>query len=495
MALSYVPVQKGKHVRVWFALNGLNPLEDPRLDGYMIPDQVSFNQTTEVVKKKVPSPTQRGKFETIYTVTQRSDVEISTSLIQRLPANMRSVFVKLATQGCKFDMIWAYGVCTDPNNFNDFDKLEVFEGVSAANYQHDTTGAFDETTLTDDVLETLEVVADDYYEVADVDYRSALTAPAGTFQAVTLVDAPGCGDDEGCIGSIRTDGTARLIALREGSGFWFLDYSEDGGRTWTSVSTAIADTEALEDIAVASGKIILTGAGLTNGDECYWYDDLENLFDGVAPAFTAVNDAAQAGYGVVYVGDSYIYFGSKDGQILELATSAVGSSATEVAGDSAANAVTSMDGIGDTFVAATGGAEVYFVTNNLSVEYDYTADGIVAADTVAMLDEQSFIVVDAGTAAVYGYEEGVRTAVISQAVNVAQLDFATGAVGLGAEASNVVYTANAARSFIVKTGFPTLANDARIKSGDKGNFFIAINSAKDELIVMEDALRQTYGVF
>ena len=55
MALAYVPVQKGKHVRVWFALNGLSPLEDPTLDGYMIPDSVSFNRSTEVVKKKTTS--------------------------------------------------------------------------------------------------------------------------------------------------------------------------------------------------------------------------------------------------------------------------------------------------------------------------------------------------------------------------------------------------------------------------------------------------------
>lgn len=495
MAINYTPVQKGKHVRVWFALNGLSPLEDPRLDGYMIPDQVSFNQTTEVVKKKVPSPTQRGKFETIYTVTQRSDVEISTSLIQRLPANMRSVFVKLATGGCKFDMIWAYGVCTDPNNFNDFDKLEVFEGVSASNYQHDTTGAFDETTLTDDVLETLEVVADDYYEVADVDYRSAFTAPAGTFKSITLVDEAGCGDDEGCVGSVRTDGTARLIALRTGVGFHFLDYSEDGGRTWTSVTTGIADTEVVVDVVVASGKVIITGGGILNTNANYWYDDVENLFDGITPAFTEVDDAGQAGYGVAYAGDSYVYFGGRDGVLYQLATSAIGTAGTEIAGDAAAGTATSVDGMGDEVVFGTDTAFVYFVSNNIATEYDYTTEGIVAADVVAMLDETSFLVVDQGTVAVYAREEGVRTNLVTQAAGLAQIDFATGAVGLGAEATNVVYTANAARSFIVKSGFPTLAQDVRIKSGDKGNFFIALNSGKTEIIVMEDALRQTYGVF
>lgn len=493
MAINYTPVQKGKHVRVWFALNGLNPLEDPRLDGYMIPDQVSFNQTTEVVKKKVPSPTQRGKFETIYTVTQSSDAEITTSLIQRMSANTRSVFVKLATGGCKFDMIWAYGVCTDPNNFNDFDKLEVFEGVSSSNYQHDTTGAFDETTLTDDVLETLELVVDDYYEVASVSGREALSLPS-TIHDITFVDEAGCGDDEGCVGAVRSDGTTRMIALATPlAEFVTLSITEDAGKTWESVATDIPIEDTVESVGVMTGKVIVTGGGVTNADACYYYADVEDLF--AAPASLAmqeVNDPARSGYRAMYIGESYAYF-ANDANILHLSASAIGSYANEIGGVSdMPDSLTTINGYRDFVVVGTQEENVVVVENQVGTLSD---TGLPKADVVSVINEQEFIVVCTGEGAAYTKNGGVKYYATPQLQDISALSFANGAVALGRSANLASYTASAARSMVTRADLVAPLVGGTILAGDNGNFFAYIGAAGDTVQVAEDELRETYGSF
>lgn len=493
MALSYVPVQKGKHVRVWFALNGLNPLEDPRLDGYMIPDAVSFNQTTDVVKKKVPSPTQRGKFETIYTVTQRSDVEITTSLIQRMPANMRSMFVKLASGGCKFDMIWAYGVCTNPNDFNDFDKLEVFEGVSAANYQHDTTGAFDESTLTDDVLETLEVTAERYYEVANVDVTTSgtHTGAAGTeYAAAAFVDQQGCGEQGDCSDSIRTDGTQRIVALAiPTAGFISINRTEDAGKNWTLIATDIPFSTAVGKIAVANGKVIITGNGVANNTVDYWHVSVDDVFAATtAVTTTAVEGADHGGANLVHVGATYIYFFGADGDITYLPLGSIGKAPITLI--DAAGAPLSVSGIDDNVVFGNNAGTVYAI-NGLT--YKTSVSGAAYASAVAYLGNNEFSVYG-DTSCFYTKNNGTSFTEVELTAGVSSIKFANGAVGLACSADNdILYTANAGRSFTNKATFPQA--EQVLLAADNGNFFVFSGTDGNTLVVAEDSLRQTYGAF
>lgn len=495
MAVNYTPVQKGKHVRVWLALNGLSPSNTPVLEGYMIPDAVSFNQNVDIVRKKYPSATQRGVFETAYTVVQRSDAEITTGLANRLPADMRSLFVKLALSGCKFDMIYSYGVCSEPNIYNDFDKLEIFEGVSVTGYQHDQAGAFDETTLTDDVLENLELTSDKYYEYAKPEQRVALT-DTDTYRAVRISDSASCGGTGDCSDEEKSDGCQKMFAVSEDATNVQLNYSADGGKNWKKINTGIllTDYDAV-DVANAAGQVIISGSGADNSRATYYFAPLADIVaaaDGATVAFTAVAAAGQHPGGKVFVGSGYVFFAGAAGQLLYLPLSQVGVAPDAVPGAYAAGDYEDIAGISDNHVVACAAAGQVTVIGDFTGEDVTAVPGVPDLVGVHPLDEVNTVVLTADGQIFSTTDSGMSwTAGINLGTVGYALTFANGAIGYAVVDTYLYASADGGASWYRLSNTAHTAGASTISACDNGNM-VAYNGSA-EVMIAEDALRRQYG--
>lgn len=495
MAVNYTPVQKGKHVRVWLALNGLSPSNTPVLEGYMIPEAVSFNQNVDIVRKKYPSATQRGVFETAYTIVQRSDAEITTGLANRLPADMRSLFVKLALSGCKFDMIYSYGVCSEPNIYNDFDKLEIFEGVSVTGYQHDQAGAFDETTLTDDVLENLELTSDFYYEYARPEQRVSLT-DTDTYSAVRISDSASCGGAGDCADEDRSDGCQKIFAISEDLTNVFLNYSADGGKTWKKINTGIALTDYnASDVANAGGQVIISGSGADNARATYYYAplaDIVSAVNGSTVAFTGVSDAGQHPGGKIYVGSGYVFFAGDAGQLLSLPLSQIGVAPDAVPGIYAAGNFTDIAGISDSHVVACADAGQVTVISDGTAADTTVVTGAVDLAGVHPLDESNTVVLSVAGNIYSSNDSGLSwvTGINLGTVGYA-LTFAGGAIGYAVVDTYLYASADGGASWYRMSNIAHTAGQSTISACDNGNM-VAYNGSA-EVMIGEDALRRQYG--
>ena len=289
------PVLRGKQVRLWIAAKGLAPDCPFSLEACIIPDSVSWTQDVTRIIKKCPSRTSRT-FETVATIDQYGDPEITTSIINRLPATARSLFLKLAKRRCPFDMIWAYGECSDPNNFHEGDKWEIFTNVVITDYDHDAVGGFDEQTLGDDVFENASLLIGDYYDLTRLEFYTRITegnTPAGRF-----VSLASCHDCEGEFKQ-STDCTEYIhiesIPLEE----WHVHYSNTSGESTSVISDVTGTVGGLvyQDVDFLTvGNYILVGSESQNvADPNYYYAKLDDLRNGVA-TWIAVNDLAIASF-------------------------------------------------------------------------------------------------------------------------------------------------------------------------------------------------------
>lgn len=489
MSLNYTPVQPGKHARVWLALNGVGPDKEMVLEGYIVPDQVTMNQTVDVVTKKIPSATRRGQFEVAYKVTQRSDPEISTSLINRMPADMRSMFLKLVQSGCKFDMVWAYGVCTEPDRYNEFDKLEVFEGVSASNYSHDQVGAFDDSTLADDVLENVELTIDHYYDYAKPDFRTAVT-PSNDLYDLLIGDVPGCGSSDGCTETLRSDGARRLFVAEGVSGTpadITLHFSIDGGVTWSQETLTGVDQGGAA-LGYVSGNIVVFEGLTAGGDLAYRYAPVNDFDTGADPTWTVVGTAASWTdmVSVVAEGATYVAVGTDIYEItasnLDNGGSLVTSSgpATPVAGD------------------AMGGRVVFVSTSAGAIIDDGVYTGAVTSvpagtNGIHIKSENEWLFF-AGTGVYLTKNGGESEAQVSTLAAAGyEAKFATQAVGYVNTASGVYATADGGNTwYAAKTGTDG-SGGFRVEASDNGNFVMLFDGTN--VIIGEDRLRRVYGSF
>ena len=185
----------------------------------------------DIERIECPDPYNYGKFiekAQIRGATERP----TTSLEGRYPQDMLSDLLKLARQGCAFDVQLHTGACQDPSSFNEYDKVLILEGAYLTNYATEDLGALasgDNAVIN----ETSDISAMDAYEVVPlaVANRTPVLVVNEVLDAV-LCDNISCGDCE-----TESSGCNKIYAITtyaSGSPATLADfvYSIDGGTTW-----------------------------------------------------------------------------------------------------------------------------------------------------------------------------------------------------------------------------------------------------------------------
>lgn len=497
---TFTPTVKGKHVRVWLAPNGLSPAACPTLEGCMIAGEVSFNRNVTVTRKKCPSTIERGRFDTVYTVVQQDDPEITTSLENRLPADMRSLFLKLNTAGARFDMIWAYGVCSDPNDYNQFDRIEAFLDVIVTNYDHNETGAFDEENLSDDVLETIEIEALEYFDYTKPTQRVADTYGATVYDIV-IADTRNNADTIECDNTVKTDGTQRIFTLVGDATDLFIRYSTDGGTTWSTspALTVMSDPLASPTSLTWVGRYLVVSAqSAVNGDVDYAYALRDDILSGAASPWTAVSGASTPaiGRGFSLRSTGRTYFAGAAGALRYIDSNVIGTVSDVTGSPIGAGAWAAIHGHDAASIFAVGATDTVAKISD-GVATAATATGGGNGLTAVYVLSRSKIIAGDDTGDLYYSSDGAVTwsLVASLGSQINALTFANRLIGYAVAGDTLYYTADGGCTWTAVDSSFTLAaaptSPTSIYAKDNGNF-VFFNSAT-EMLVAEDTLRLTYG--
>ena len=229
--------QKGKHVRVWIAPQGLRYEYAPSLEGFLVSEAVTIETGRTKRRLKVPSPIKRD-FDTVAVIYSNEDNAILGELSARLSADTRSVLLSLAQSNTPFDMIWAYGT-GQPNNLNDYEKVQVFHKARADVYTHEATGGFYYDPS--DVMERISFYVDDYNDYTKPELLKE-TNTGGRVTDVKIVDfnmCVQCMEVSGCCEYFPVIVSPVIFDDGLGTEFLYLLVSHDGGDTWVQHQIAI----------------------------------------------------------------------------------------------------------------------------------------------------------------------------------------------------------------------------------------------------------------
>lgn len=483
-----IPVQRGRHVRVWLATNGLRPDSCPTLEGCIVPSGVSFNQNVETSAKKCPSIYRRGEFDIVYEVVQRDAPEISTTLTNRLSADMRSLLLRLARSGCSADLIYAYGICEDPNRYNEFTRLEIFQNVTFSNYQHDDVGAFDETTLTDDVFETVEVTASHYYDFARPEIRESVVM--ADVRALLLADRSNCGESGDCYDAVRSDGCQRLFAVNVVTTDVNLHYTTNGGNNWELAGVIPGLGAAGTKSLVASADILFAFSQAT---AAYSYAMIDDIIYG-SPTWVTVS--IPEAISTAWSDGTMIYMGGVSGQIYELPVTRAGLVPVETEGASHTSMAVSSSGNSRNYVVF--GHEDGDVT---VIEYGtgrvVTLPIVSDVNAVEVIDHGRFLS-GVSTGEVYFTNNSGRTfsETTTFVAGVTAIEMANYAIGYANAGGHLYMTADGGCTWTrisdanTVLGASTGATDIQVC--DDGNYVIYNGSA--DINMAEDRLRRMYNL-
>lgn len=370
------PVIRGKHVFAFISPQGAGPMSCPLLDGCILTGGVDVTSDAQLVKQKCPSIVDRNKFDIVSTFTARKDIETRTSLSARLPADMRSLFLKLTKAGCSFDMVWASGVCSDPNDLNQFDRLEVFEGVFVGSYGHDAVGTFDDSEVGEDVLETVELTVTKYFDFARPEVVNTITLGGGSFTDVVYCPAS-CTDTDDCtINNVDGCSFPFATAIFSGSPSQLnVYYSYDGGQTLTFTPVDTGDFTDASVMCFAGYTVI--GHNGTGSD--YYYARQAAVLDGSA-VFVPVGSGTGLKTGATD-GNALYMLGNG---VYKLSRSTIASGVTPVI-NTGGVAMNDMDHYGGRFVAVGDSGQIELIRSGVATTIlSPTASDIVSVNMIGM---------------------------------------------------------------------------------------------------------------
>ena len=176
------------------------------------------------------------KYDSYVNVGQtRAEIErATTSLEGRYALNLISDLLRLAKAGCPVDVQLHMGQCTDPSQFNTFEKALILEDAYLTNWSTEDLGAL-QSGDRNPVNETSDVSADVIYEVVPMTFgEKAGSVVTNEVLDAVRCDSPSCGDCES-----ESDGCQKIYAISSAAGGSpstppDIVYSLDGGLVWVA---------------------------------------------------------------------------------------------------------------------------------------------------------------------------------------------------------------------------------------------------------------------
>ena len=245
----------------------------------------------DITRIECPDPYNYGKFIEVAQIPGEVS-RITTTLTTRLSRTDLSMFREMAVKGCAFDLQLHWGLCTKPNDFNQFDKIMIFEDVYVTSYGTDPLVAL-QSADRDSIMETIDITAGVYYEVVPLTYtmRSVPVAAAagGPIIDVTATLPQTCG---AYCADQRSDGCSEFLAL-DSTGMIYL--TEDGGISWTQLATDWSAADDVAGIGYLNGYVFVptNDADAISGQPIIALETRKNTIDEVVPRL--IDSGAPAG--------------------------------------------------------------------------------------------------------------------------------------------------------------------------------------------------------
>jgi len=308
-----------------------------------------------------PDPYKYDSFEEIGEVRGATE-RATTSLEGRYAMSLKSTLLELARQGCAVDIQLHLGRCTDPSDFNTFEKALVLEKAALTNFSTDELGALasgDNAT----VNESADISAKEMYEILPVSFgEKAGTIVTNELVDVTICDTASCGDCEE-----ESDGCEKIFAISKAAGGSpstqaDVVFSLDKGVTWYAHDIESLGVAEDPDGIDCLGSYIVV---VSNASASLHYA-LKEEFDGVTdPDFTEVTTGFVVGGepNAIFSIGSRAYIVGDNGYIYYTEDATAGVTVLD-AGTLTSSVLNDVHAISEDFAVAVGNSGVVLYTEN-----------------------------------------------------------------------------------------------------------------------------------
>lgn len=381
---------------------------------------------------RVASRTQYSKYDNVDEVLGEQGLpELGVTFREQLA---RSEIFRIVRKRCPLDLQVHYGSCTEPTDFQSFEKVLVLEGARPSNYgSGGDIGSFDssEEAAIDEVVPFTGI---DMYEVKPLAPTSLGSAEiVQEVVAVAICDSPSCGS---CGRS--SDGVQRFFALTVSAGGSpglpaELIYTNDGGATLgeTNISTLPANEDPDGMACVGTRLVVISQAS----ESLHWALIAEIIagtesWQEVATGFVA----AKGPLAVFSLGATFTWMAAEGGYIYFSDDVTTGVD-VQTAGSITTENLNDIHGVDELNLVAVGNANVVLVTSDGGSTWSAITgpDAGVALNCVFMKSKTVWLVGTAG-GKLWGTSDGGDTWTEvtfsgSGAGVVRDIEFATPTVG------------------------------------------------------------------
>jgi len=317
----------------------------------------------DVTKIEVPSSSEFGKFIEVGQIRGATD-RVTITLTGRYALDIKSELLKFARGGCALDLHINFGACTNPSDYNTFQKKVVIENAFLTNWSTEDMGALgsDERAKVD---ESVDVSGRDIYELKPVNWAER----GGDVVTNELVDSAIC--DTASCGDCQdeSDGCQKFFAISLAAGGSpstpaDVVFSIDGGSTFLAHdidSMGVGDDPDEVD-CVGSYLIVVSE------DSGGLHYALLSEFDGTTdPDFTAVTTGVVSGGEPRAIGadptNNIAFVAGAGGYIYSLTDPTAGLTVLD-AGVSHTDQYNAVDTFNEDFAVAVGNSGIIAKTEN-----------------------------------------------------------------------------------------------------------------------------------
>jgi photosystem II stability/assembly factor-like uncharacterized protein len=245
---------------------------------------------------EVPDPNQFDEFVEVGTI-KGAEERTTVTLTGRYARDIKSELLKMANKKCAVDVQVNLGACTDPSDYNTFQKKLILEDARLTSWNTEDIGALasDERASVD---ESVDISAAAVYEIVQLSFSSrALDIVTNEVIDVVICDTQSCGDCED--ESTGYDKIFALTVTAGGSPSTPSDvvFSIDGGTTWYAHDIETLTTSEADALGCLGAYLF----AVSDATESAHYA-LKSEFDGPTdPVFTEVTTGFVSGGGPLAV--------------------------------------------------------------------------------------------------------------------------------------------------------------------------------------------------